>query len=187
MISRERQIEIEIEVKEMLKEYELATYPISISKVAKALGIDLIPYSSLAEKERNLAFTASEDAFSICSPDLTIATIVFNDTNGSNFNRARFSEGHEIGHIHLNHKENTPNREEEADYYSGYLLAPHPLIHTGSTIASVASRFGISQQCASFACSQTKARHKEGGPWRPYEKWLIDHATWEGGGLLGRA
>ena len=93
MISRERQIEIEIEVKEMLKEYELATYPISISKVAKALGIDLIPYSSLAEKERNLAFTASEDAFSICSPDLTIATIVFNDTNGPTLTVQGFLEG----------------------------------------------------------------------------------------------
>lgn len=56
MISRERQIEIEIEVKEMLKEYELATYPISISKVAKALGIDLIPYSSLAEKREEFGF-----------------------------------------------------------------------------------------------------------------------------------
>lgn len=70
------------------------------------------------------------DAFGIHNADFTIAKIVVNDMTGSYYNRSRFPGAHEVGHIHLEHTEDTPNRETEADYYAGYLLAPHPLILT---------------------------------------------------------
>lgn len=130
MVSRARQIEIEVEIVEMLKDYGRAMYPMSIGKVAEALGIDIVPYSSLDERERRLALAASGDAFGIHNADFTIAKIVVNDMTGSYYNRSRFPGAHEVGHIHLEHTEDTPNRETEADYYAGYLLAPHPLILT---------------------------------------------------------
>ncbi len=186
MVSRARQIEIEVEVVEMLKDYGLASYPMSIGMVAEALGIALVPYSTLGEKERELALAASGDAFGIHNADFTVAKIAVNDTAGFNFNRSRFSGGHEVGHIHLEHTEDTPNREAEADYYAGYLLAPHPLILTMPKEASIADKFGISQSCADFAYDQAEVRRREVDPWRPHEKWLIEHATWKGGGLVGR-
>lgn len=186
MVSRARQIEIEVEIVEMLKDYGLASYPMSIGKVAEALGIALVPYSSLGEKERELALAASGDAFGIHNADFTVAKIAINDMEGSYFNRSRFSGGHEVGHIYLGHTEGTPNREAEADYYAGYLLAPHPLILTMSDEASIADKFGISQMCAVFAYDQAQNRRREGGPWKPHERWLIEHAMWKGGGLVGR-
>ena len=178
MVSRARQIEIEVEVVEMLKDYGLASYPMSIGKVAEALGIALVPYSTLGEKERELALAASGDAFGIHNADFTVAKIAVNDTAGFNFNRSRFSGGHEVGHIHLEHTEDTPNREAEADYYAGILTMPQE--------TSIADKFGISQMCADFASDQAEVRRREGDPWRPHEKWLIEHAKWKGGGLVGR-
>lgn len=186
MVSRARQVEIEVEIVEMLKDYGLASYPMSIGKVAEALGIALVPYSSLRKEKRELALAASGDAFGIHNADFTVAKIAFNDMEGSYFNRSRFSGGHEVGHIHLEHTEDTPNREAEADYYAGYLLAPHPLVLTMPREASVADKFGISQMCADFAYDQAQNRRREGDPWKPHEKWLIENATWKGGGLIGR-
>lgn len=186
MVSRARQVEIEVEIVEMLKDYDLASYPMSIGKVAEALGIALVPYSSLGKEERELALAASEDAFGIHNADFTVSKIAFNDMEGSYFNRSRFSGGHEVGHIHLEHTEDTPNREAEADYYAGYLLAPHPLVLTMPRETSVADKFGISQMCADFAYDQAQDRRREGGPWKPHERWLIEHAMWKGGGLVGR-
>ena len=186
MVPRARQIEIEVGIVEMLRDYGLATYPMSIGKVAGALGIALVPYSSLGERARDLALTASEDAFVMRNADFSVAKIAFNDMAGSNFNRSRFSGGHEVGHIYLEHAEDTPNREAEADYYAGYLLAPHPLMLAAPRQSPVAEKFGISQKCADFARDQAEARRREGGPWKPHERWLIEHATWKGGGLIGR-
>lgn len=186
MISRARQIEIEAQVVEMLEDYGLSTYPMSIGRVAEALGIDLVSYSSLGKRDGKLALAASEDAFIIRSANFAMAKIAFNDTDGSRFNRSRFSGGHEVGHIVLEHTEDTPNREAEADYFAGYLLAPHPLILTMPKGTPVADKFGISPMCADFARDQASERLREGGPWRPHEKWLIEHATWKGGGLIGR-
>ncbi len=169
----------------MLEDYDLASYPISIQRVTTALGIELVPYSSLND-ESDLAISASDDAFNITNRDFTLAKLAFNDTRGSFFARARFSGGHEIGHIHLEHRENTPDREDEANYYSGYLLAPHPLVLATPKGCSVADRFGVSQACADIARHQAELRQREGGPWRPFEKWLLKNARWRGGGLLGK-
>lgn len=186
MLHRARQIEIETQIVEMLEDYNLAIYPISIKRVIDALDIGLVPYSSLGG-ERELALSASEDAFGIRNNDFTLAKVAVNDTEGSFFTRSRFSGGHEIGHIHLEHRDNSPDREDEADYYSGYLLAPHPLILTMPSESLLAKRFGISQHCANIARRQAEARRRESGPWLPHEKWLLENARWIGGGLLGRA
>ncbi len=190
MLTRARQIEIEAAVVELLEEYGFNSYPISLCKVLAALQIDQVPYSSLGEEEKALANLASQDrSFNVTSRDYMRAQVVFDDTRGSYFWRSRFSGGHEIGHIWLEHGEDTPERESEADYFSGYLLAPHPLIMLtmkNPRVAEVSERFGVSRNCASYAIDQASARWDEGTPLRPHEKWLIDNVKWKGGGLFGR-
>lgn len=184
-LSRERQIEIEYATVELLQDFNVNEFPISISKLAELLGIKLVPCSSLSQEERNLALAASNDAFHVRTYDFMHTCIVFDDTNGAYYHRSRFSGGHEIGHIVLEHNERTPNREREADYFSGYLLAPHPLVIRCRKGFSISDVFGVSSDCASYARRQADARLREGAPWRPHEKWLLDNAVWKGGGLLG--
>ncbi len=190
MVTRAREIEIEKAVIDLLEDYSLASYPISISRVLKTLQVDLVPYSNLEEEEKQLALLASRDkAFNITSHDYIRAQVVLDDTRGSYFYRSRFSGSHETGHIWLGHDRNMPSYEVEANYFAGYLLAPHPLILTmkRQTSPEVADRFGISEPCASYAIDQANIRRREGGPWRPHEQWLLNHVQWEGGGLLASA
>lgn len=184
---RERRVEIEIAAVELMRDFDIKEFPISIFRIANALDITLIPYSSLTYEELKLAFAASDDAFHTRTHDFMDTRIVFDDTNRAHYLRSRFSSAHEIGHIVLEHREDTPNREREADYFSGYLLAPHPLVlmHGGSI--GVAKLFGVSESCAAFACDQARARKVEGVPWLPHERWLIEHAIWKEGGLLACA
>lgn len=185
-LSRKKQVEIEIVVKEFIEDYNLVQYPQSIQRAAEALDVELKAYSTLDEKHRALARAASDDAFNVTTPDMMTATIAFEDGVGSMFERARFSGGHELGHIVLGHTGDGPEEEPEADYFSGYFLAPHPLILSTPYGVSVSERFGISGSCASFAIDQAYDRRLEGGLWLPHEQWLLDHAVWRGGGLVGR-
>lgn len=185
-LTREKQIEIEIAIKELIEDYDLVQYPQSIHHTAQALGVELRAYSALDEEHRSLAREASDDAFNITTPDMTTAVIAFEDGMGSMYERLRFSGGHELGHIVLGHAEDYPDREPEADYFSGYFLAPHPLVLCAPRGVSVADRFGISASCAGFAVDQAHDRRLEGGPWLPHERWLLEHAVWKGGGLIGR-
>lgn len=190
MVARARQIEIERAVALLLEDYGLSNYPISIRAVLEALQVDLVPYSSLGGKEQELVLLASQDkAFNITSHDYTRAQVVLDDTHGSYFYRSRFSGGHEAGHLWLEHEEDTPDLEAEANYFAGYLLAPHPLIIAmkDASAAEVSERFGISESCASCAVAQSNARKREGAPWRPHEQWILEHVQWKGGGLLARS
>ena len=188
MLTRRRKTEIEAILVEILQDYGLTCFPMSVGRVASALDVGLIPHSTLSPHIRELAISASEDAFSLSSPDYMLTQIVFDD-RGSYHYRARFSGGHELGHIVLEHPRSGTPYEEEADYFGGYLLVPHPLlikIGTSTSASRVAEMFGVSRPCASFAIDQARTREREGELWRPHEKWLIDNAVWKGGGLLGR-
>lgn len=188
-LTSERKTEIEKILVGVLEDYELADYPMSISKVANALGIDLVPHSRLAPRVRELAVSASEDGFSLSTPDLTLARIIFDDRGSYHF-RARFSGGHELGHIILEHHEGGGDYEDEADYFSGFLLVPHPLViamGAQANAASVSDTFGVSIPCASFAIDQARKRQRKSGNWLLHEQWLLDNAKWKGGGLLGCA
>lgn len=109
MLPRSRRTQIEVAIVEILEDYGLTEYPMSVGKLATALGIDLVP---------------------------------------------------------------------------------HPLViamGSGTTVANIAERFGVSHPCASVALGQARARRNEGSPWRTHEQWLIYNATWRGGGLLASA
>lgn len=52
MLTREREIEIETVAVDVLCDFGLSHYPVSIREVAEALGIKLVPYSSLSATEK---------------------------------------------------------------------------------------------------------------------------------------
>lgn len=185
MPSRAREIEIENAVVELLSDFNIVEYPMSVKRVSEALGIDLVPYSRLQPEELKLARAASSDAFHVRTSNYSNVCIVLDDTCGAYYNRSRFSGAHEIGHIVLEHCEDTPDRENEADYFAGYFLVPHPLVINCKPFFNLADVFGVSVDCARFAKDQALARKREGGDWRPHEQWLVDNAIWEGGGLVG--
>lgn len=185
MLTRVRQIEIEIEAVTLLQDLGISRYPMSVQDLAEGLGIELVKYSSLSEEERALAKAASDDAFHVRTANFYETRIVLDD-RGAYYFRSRFSGAHEVGHIWLEHREDTVDREAEANYFAGYILVPHPLVLSASAPGSISDLFGVSGQCADFAQDQARVRLGEGGPRRPHEKWLLDHVVWEGGGLVGR-
>ncbi|MGI6033639.1 MAG: hypothetical protein ACOX69_09505, partial [Coriobacteriales bacterium] len=98
-LSRKRQIEIEQEVVGLLQDFGIKEFPISITRIASALDIQLVPYSTLSENEMKLAFAASDDAFHVRTSDFTNVRIVFDDTKGAYYYRARFSGGCSYGFV----------------------------------------------------------------------------------------
>lgn len=185
MLTRARQIEIEIEVVTLLQELGINRYPMSVQDLAEGLGIELVKYSSLSVEERALAKAASDDAFHVRTADFYETRIVLDD-RGAYYFRSRFSGAHEIGHIWLEHREGTADREAEADYFAGYILVPHPLVLSAPEGESVSDLFGVSCPCANYAKNQAQSRRREGASVRPHERWLLGNVVWEGGGLVGR-
>ena len=55
MLARVRQIEIEEAVVELLEDYGLKSYPMSVGRVAEALGIEVIQYSRLPKQAQESA------------------------------------------------------------------------------------------------------------------------------------
>ena len=186
MITRPRQIEIENAVVGLLKDFGITQYPMGINVIAEALGIQMVPYSSLSFAERQLAFASSDDAFTMRTNDFTSAQVLFFFFYGAYYYRSRFSCAHEVGHIYLEHTEGLLNCESEANYFAGYLLAPHPLVLRRKPGQSIKDLFGISGDCAQVAFEQAQRREREGGCWRPHEYWLIKNVEWKGGGAYGR-
>lgn len=173
-----------MEVVSLLRDYGVSKYPIDIARLIEQVGIPMIPYESASPDERTLFNSASPDAFSVNNSSFTDPKIVFKrDIKPST--RKPFNLGHELGHIWLEHSEEDPLHETEADYFSGYILAPHPLISRFELLESgLASAFGIGSWSADIACTQAFERIRR-GPSRPlpHEQWLLDNITFEGSRL----
>lgn len=181
---------IEIEVVNMLEDrLGRVTYPLDIDALAARMGVSFTPYRDSSTYEGYLAMNASTDAFTLLTPDYSYVEVHYN-LAGYSGTRLAFSKGHELGHIYLDHGSRTDRHaEDEADYFSGYLLAPHPLIQKHGLRGSVARTFGVGSWCADIAIKQLDERLRWGGPAKEHEIRLIRMSTilLEGGGRLGPA
>lgn len=86
--------------------------------------------------------------------DKTVYEVFFD--NRLHVRRRRFTLAHELGHIILKHRMEERWEEQEADYFAGQLLAPHPIVRTVQDIAGVCE---ISQPAARIAAGPM--RHRE--------------------------
>lgn len=180
--------EIEIKVVNLLEDYlGEVVYPLDIDALIEKMGIIVTPYPEHDAYKRQCALSASKDAFSLCSPSYEYAEIMFNP-NAYSKTRSSFSKGHEVGHIYLEHLDlNDPLSENEADYFSGYLLAPHPLIAKYRLEDKIAQSFCVGDWCADVSLNQLNDRKRHGGPLKEHEQRLLSIASMKGGSYMSNS
>lgn len=157
ILSDKRYEEIKETIVDLFVNLNINCTPISGFEVAINLGAKVIPYSAYSERIQELMRMESEDGFSIKTSN---CWSVYYDDNRP-YGRINNTLMHEVGHIVLDHTEDSELAEKEANFFAKYALAPPVLIfrfdlHNPS---EVAERFGISESAAEFA-------------WHYYQKWL---------------
>ena len=130
VISWERYEEIKTIVSELFEDYKPEGLPVDIFGLAKQMGIKIVYSSEILNKNNN---ATEHDIYSLPISflhyyDRNDILVVYIDDIGCQKSRQRFSLAHEIGHIILGHKMQSPENEEEANFVAEYLLAPTSLV-----------------------------------------------------------
>jgi hypothetical protein len=106
--------------------------------------------------------------------------------------RARMTVAHELSHYLLEHKghlnrsvikssaelsvQRIINQESEARRLAPIILAPEYLIPDGSTVETIASTFGLSQQAAAIRREEVEGvRRRRRGEHRPLPQSIVDY------------
>lgn len=157
-LTDERYEEIKKVVADMFVDYNVSCIPISAFELATKMGIKIIPYSAIDEADRWLLLKESEDGFSVQMED-NEWRIYYNDKK--KYSRINNTMMHEIGHIVLDHTEDSELAEAEVKFFAKYALAPPVLIHKLKLNSpwDIAESFEISFEAATYAYSY-------------YRKWL---------------
>lgn len=148
------------EVVALFERYDIRCIPISGFELAYKMGITLIPYSSLTEKQQSAVMKVSTDGFYI-EDQFGNDLIYYNDDVGISYERTNMTMLHEIGHCVLDHQGESDEEEAEANFFAKYAAAPPPLIHRiqPEMPEKIADVFNISYEAACYAM-------------RYYQKWL---------------
>ena len=88
-------------------------------------GKAVIDAMTAYEKRSGEPLPFRPDGLTLRQGDLTL--ILYNDTI-ENRGRANFTVAHELGHVYLNHTEETPRAQREADRFAAALLMPEAVI-----------------------------------------------------------
>jgi Zn-dependent peptidase ImmA (M78 family) len=122
------------------------------------MGIKLVPYSKLPAHVRKLVLASQEDGCCMPREDGQIY-IYYNDRKL--WGRIRFTILHEIGHIALDHQEQSDVAEAEANFFAKYAIAPPPLVHALGipNVYQIMERFETTDECAHYVLNY-------------YYKWL---------------
>ena len=149
--------EIKRDVVKMFVDYDITCVPISGFEIAVKMGIKVTRYSVYSKKIKEILLRESSDGFSMLVDNQWY--IFYNDEK--NYKRINFTIMHEIGHIVLDHTEDSELAKKEADFFAKFALAPPVLIHRMKlkTAEEVSNIFGISHEAAGYALSY-------------YQKWL---------------
>ena len=145
-------------VAKMFRDYGVSCAPINGFEIAHKMGVKIIPYSSFPSQKRILLLKKSEDGFSEERTDEQWY-IYYNDAK--DYGRVNHTIMHEIGHIILDHTEDSELAEKEVKFFAKYALAPPVLIHKLklTNARDIANIFEISCEAAVYAYSY-------------YKKWL---------------
>lgn len=148
------------EVVALFERYDIRCIPINGFELAYKMGIALIPYSALTEKQQSAAMRISTDGFYMEDPS-GCDIIYYNDDNVISYERMNMTILHEIGHCVLDHTGESDEEETEAGFFAKYAAAPPPLIHRikPETPEEIADAFNISYEAACNAMGY-------------YQKWL---------------
>ena len=157
-LSHHRYEEIKKIIVDLFVKYDVTCVPVNGFELATKMGIKIIPYSAIPAAKRYLLFKKSEDGFCV-EKALGEWYIYYNDE--MDYGRINNTIMHEIGHIVLDHSEDSELAEKEVRFFAKYALVPPVLVHklklnNPYTISDI---FDVSFEAACYALSY-------------YKKWL---------------
>jgi Zn-dependent peptidase ImmA (M78 family) len=157
-LSHERYEEIKKIVVDLFVKYNLNSIPVSGFELATKMGIPVIPYSAIPESKRWLLCKESDDGFFV-EKDKGEFFIYHNDQK--EYGRVNNTIFHEIGHIILDHTEESELADKEVNFFAKYALVPPVIVHKMklNNPADIADIFSVSFEAACYAYSY-------------YQKWL---------------
>lgn len=134
---------------EVIIECNVKKFPIDCFDILAHYGYKMYSYSKLYELNKELydmCISYSQDAFRSGSTKI----IAYNDKKPKT--RTRFSLMHELGHDILEHKNDTPENESEANFFANNMLAPRIAIYytRPKLISRISELFGISSSAAYY-------------------------------------
>ena len=161
-LSDERYEAIKEVVTSMFEEYDIRCVPISPNEIAGRMEIPIIAYSSYPSSKQELLMKKSSDGFSAMDNEGRWK-IYYNDALP--FERVHNTLMHELGHIVLDHSEDSDLAEAEVKFFAKFALAPPVLVHKFQCedYQDIARIFEISFEASVYA-------------WEYYQKWL-KHAS----------
>lgn len=157
-LSNKRYEEIKKIIVELFIKYDIKCIPISGFELASKMGIKVIPYTSFPEDKQKQLLKMSKDGFFVERTDNEFY-IYYNDTQI--YGRVNNTILHEIGHIVLDHTEESELAEAEVNFFAKYALTPPVLVHKLEIINPdrIAELFDVSMEAAIYAFNY-------------YNKWL---------------
>ena len=157
-LSSERYEEIKRTVVELFVKYDVNCVPVNGFEIATKMGIKIHAFSAFPASTRKLLLMKSEDGFVVEKRE-NEWFIYYNDDKG--YGRINNTLLHEIGHIILDHTEDSELADKEVKFFAKYALVPPVLVHKMklSTAEEIEERFNVSAQAARYALSY-------------YHKWL---------------
>lgn len=156
----------------LYEKYNINSVPISGFEIANKMGISVIPYSSKNEQTQEMCYKESEDGFSIFKNGKW--HIFYNDKK--KYGRINNTLLHEIGHVVLDHTEDSELAEKEVNFFAKYALVPPVLVHKlrVSTPEEICRIFDVSYEAACYALEYYNKWLLYGGKtFKPYEEQLL--------------
>lgn len=143
---------------DLLVKYHVSCVPVNGFEIATKMGIKVIPYSVISENKRWLLLKKSDDGFSV-EKNIGEWYIYYNEKK--DYCRINNTIMHEIGHIVLDHSEDSELAEKEVKFFAKYTLVPPVLVHKLKldNPFDIAETFEVSFEVACYAYSY-------------YKKWL---------------
>lgn len=172
-LSNQRCEEIKRIVVRMYVKYGITCVPVNGFEIASKMGIKVVPYSAIPESKRWLLFKKSEDGFCV-ERNLGEWYIYYNDAR--DYGRVNNTIMHEIGHIVLDHSEDSELAEKEVKFFAKFALAPPVLVHKFQLASAeeIADIFEISFEAACYAYSYyRKWLRYSGSEYTDYEKVIL--------------
>ena len=142
----------------MFVRYDVSCVPVNGFELATKMGIKVIPYSAIPESKRWLLLKKSEDGFSV-EKNIGEWYIYYNDKK--DYGRINNTIMHEVGHVVLDHSEDSELAEKEVRFFAKYALVPPVLVQKLNldNPRDIEDIFAVSFEAACYAYSY-------------YRKWL---------------
>ena len=161
-LSHSRYEEIKRVVVDLFIKFDVRCVPISGFELATKMGIKAVPYSAVHASKRDLLLKKSEDGFCV---EKTPGEwyIYYNDEK--DYGRINNTIMHEVGHIVLDHSEDSELAEKEVKFFAKYALVPPVLVHKFELDDPwrIVAAFDVSYEAACYALSYYKKWLQYGG------------------------